>query len=107
MAKSMPKQFWKTIKKTFTTCNSKSGQSDSLTVDELVHHFKSIYGIESDPLRKQSLDAPPTETQANTALDEEISEKELICRFFSLRKITKVRAQIFYVLNYLNHHLTF
>ena len=81
MAKSKPKQFWKTIKKKFT--NSKSVQSDSLTVDDLFHHFKSIYGIESDPLREQPLDAPPTETQANTDLDVEISENELKYALFS------------------------
>ena len=104
MAKSKPKQFWKTIKKKFT--NSKSVQSDSLTVDDLFHHFKSIYGIEPDPLREQTLGAPPTEPQANTALDVEISENELKNAGFFLRKITKVRAQIFYVLNFLNHHLT-
>ena len=97
MAKSKLKQFWKTIKKKFT--NSKSVQSDSLTVDDLFHHFKSIYGIESDPLREQPLNAPPTETQANTDIDVEISENELKMRLF-LRKITKVRAQIFYVPNY-------
>ena len=103
MAKSKPKQFWKTIKKKFTY--SKSVQSDSLTVDDLFHHFKSIYGIESNPLSEQPLDAPPTETQENSALDVEISENELKMPFF-LRKITKVRVQLFYVLNYLNHHLT-
>ena len=75
MAKSKPKQIWKTIKKKFA--NSKSVQCDSLTVDDIFHHFKSIYGIESDPLSEQPLDAPPTETQANTALDKEISENEL------------------------------
>ena len=87
MAKSKPKQFWKTIKEKFT--NSKSVQSDSLTVDELFHHFKSIYGIEPDPLREQPLDAPPTEPQANTALDVEISENELKNAVFFSQKNNK------------------
>ena len=43
MAKSNPKQFWKTVKKKL---NSKKIQSDKLTANDLFEHFKFIYGEE-------------------------------------------------------------
>ena len=102
MAKSKPKQFWKTIKKKII--NSKAVKSGTLTVADLFEHFKSIYGNEPDSSSEQPQDPTLHESQLNAELDAEISENELKKAVFFHRKITKVRARTFYVLNYLNLH---
>ena len=75
MAKTKPKQFWKTIKKKIS--KSKADSSDTLTVDELFNHFQSIYGIEPDQLGDQPVGTQQAQTHVNSSLDEEISENEL------------------------------
>ena len=102
MAKSKPKQFWKTIKKKFI--NSKAVKSDTLTVADLFDYFKSIYGNELDSSSEQPQDPTLHESQLNAELDAEISENELKKAVFFHRKITKVRARTFYVLSYLTLH---
>ena len=81
MAKSKPKQFWKTIKKKFI--NSKAVKSDTLTVADLFDYFKSIYGNELDSSSEQPQDPALHESQLNAELDAEISENELKKAVFS------------------------
>ena len=75
MAKSKPKQFWKTVKKSYV--NSKTIKSDTLTASELFEHFKSIYGNEPEPSKEQPQDPSLHENQTNANLDGEISEHEI------------------------------
>ena len=77
--------------------------ADTLTVADLLEHFKSIYGTEPDPSNVPPQDPSLHEDQPNAMLDGEISQNELK-RLYFLRKITKVRAQTFYVPSCLNHH---
>lgn len=83
MAKSQPKQFWKTINKKFKT--AKPVQSDTLAVSDLFEHFKSIYGNEPDQLNgpDPSPDLTMSQNIQNVDLDAEISEIELRNAVFS------------------------
>ena len=75
MAKSKPKQFWKTLKKSYV--NSKTIESDTLTATDLFEHFKSIYRNEPEPPNEQLQEPSLHENQTNANLDGEISEHEI------------------------------
>ena len=81
IAKSKPKQFWKTIKKHYV--NSKTVNADTLTAADLLEHFKSIYGTETDPSKVPPQDPSLHEEQTNAMHDEEISQNELKKAIFS------------------------
>ena len=77
MAKSNPKQFWKSVKKKLS---SSKIQSDNLTAIDLFEHFKSVYGEEQDEMNEQT---PIADNTFNSDFDTEISETELKTAIFS------------------------
>ena len=77
MAKSNPKQFWKSVKKKLS---SSKIQSDNLTAIDLFEHFKSVYGEEQDEMNQQT---PIPDNTFNSDFDTEISETELKTAIFS------------------------
>ena len=79
MAKTNPKQFWKSVKKKLSTNKI---QSDNLTTNDLFEHFKSLYGEEPTEINQQTPNNIPDNT-FNTDLDMEISETELKTAIFS------------------------
>ena len=79
MAKSNPKQFWKTVKKKL---NSKKIQSDKLTANDLFEHFKFRYGEEPGDVNQQAQNLT-SDGSFHTDFDMEISETELKTAIFS------------------------
>ena len=77
MAKSNPKQFWKSVKKKLS---SSKIQSDNLTAIDLFEHFKSVYGEEPDEMNQQT---PIPDNTFNSDFDMEISETELKTAIFA------------------------
>ena len=77
MAKSNPKQFWKSVKKKLS---SSKIQSDNLTAIDLFEHFKSVYGEEPDEMNQQT---PILDNTFNSDFDMEISETELKTAIFA------------------------
>ena len=92
MAKKQPKKFWKTLRKKFKT---KSRESETLTADELMNHFKTVFGNDNEilkphpPAPTSPQQAPPASQQPQSTsqpdptptihpqLDTEITENEL------------------------------
>ena len=79
MAKSNPKQFWKTVKKKL---NSKKIQSDKLTTYDLFEHFKFIYGEEPGDVNQQAQNLT-SDGSFHTDFDMDTSEIELKTAIFS------------------------
>ena len=84
MAKKQPRKFWKAIKRKYRT---KSKQSEILTADDLLNHFKTVFGddttnnadVPQNPPPQQNQQSPQPEPQnvSQSELDAEISETEL------------------------------
>ena len=78
MAKKQPKKFWKSIKSKF---KAKSPQSESLTAEDLLNHFKIIFagdtGTPAGPQQAQATQASEPPNNAHPELDAEITEAEL------------------------------
>ena len=76
LAKKQPKKFWKSIK---SKLKAKSPHSDSLTAEDLLNHFKTVFGgdtnIPPDPEHAQA--PPPPEPHMHPELDAEFTEAEL------------------------------
>ena len=100
MAKTNPKQFWKSVKKKLSTNKI---QSDNLTTNDLFEHFKSLYGEEPTEINQHTPNNIPDNT-FNTDLDMEISETELKTAIFS-QKNNKSTGTDRLLLSYSKMHL--
>lgn len=69
LAKSNPKKFWKSIKKRY---KKKSSQSDTLSAQDFLDHFKEMYGGPDE--QSQQTDQPDLGNNENHELDSEISD---------------------------------
>ena len=76
--KKQPKKFWKSIKSKF---KAKSPQSESLTAEDLLNHFKIVFagdtGTPAGPQQAQATQASEPRNNAHPELDAEITEAEL------------------------------
>ena len=78
LAKSNPKKFWKSIKKRY---KNKSPQSDTLSAQDFLDHFKEMYGGPDE--QSQQTDQPDFGSNEDYELDSEISESEIKDAVFS------------------------
>lgn len=83
MAKKQPRKFWKALKRTY---KSKSMQSETLTAEDLLSHFKTVFGDDTDtpadtpqppPPQMQQPPQPDPPNTTHPELDAEITETEL------------------------------
>lgn len=77
LAKSQPRKFWKNIKNTFKNNDDKA---ETLTVDELRDHFKSVFGEDHDNKNQNFIF---DENSNDEELDIEITESEMHDAVFS------------------------
>ena len=78
LAKSHPKKFWKSIKKRY---KKKSSQSDTLSAQDFLNHFKEIYGGPDE--QSQQDEQPNLGNNEDQELDVEITISELKEAVFS------------------------
>ena len=79
LAKSKPKQFWKTIKKQY---EKKSAKSDKINNTDMFEHFKNLFGS-IDTIEENLENIPFDQTIEDAELDSIKTEKELHFAIFS------------------------
>ena len=81
LAKSQPKQFWKNINKTY---KKKQEQADTLSVDDLYNHFKSMFGEpREDEAQNDYNENDFVHNESTDDLDSDFTETEIREAIFS------------------------